>query len=111
MAKRGKKYQQNAGEIDRDRVYPFDEGLGLAVKAKYAKFDESLDVAVRLGVDPRHADQMIRSSVALPNGTGKTERVLVFAKGEKVQEEKAGQEGGGAPLNGEVARPARIDLL
>jgi large subunit ribosomal protein L1 len=86
MAKRGKKYQQGAAEIDREKLYAFDEGLGLAVKAKYAKFDESLDVAVRLGVDPRHAEQMIRSSVVLPNGTGKTERVLVFAKGEKVQE-------------------------
>lgn len=86
MGKRGKKYQQNASEIDRDMLYPLNEGVDLAVKAKYAKFDESLDVAVRLGVDPRHAEQMIRSSVALPNGTGKTERVLVFAKGEKIQE-------------------------
>jgi len=86
MAKRGKKYQQNSSELDRTVTYSLDEGLNIALKAKYANFDESLDLAVRLGVDPRHADQMIRSSVVLPNGTGKTERVLVFAKGEKVQE-------------------------
>ena len=86
MAKRGKQYQQGAEGVDRDTLYPLGDGLGLALKGKYAKFDESLDVAVKLGVDPRHADQMIRSSVSLPNGTGKVERVLVFAKGEKVQE-------------------------
>lgn len=86
MAKRGKKYQQGVAGIDRDTQYSLEDGLGLALKGKYAKFDESLDVAVKLGVDPRHADQMIRSSVSLPNGTGKVERVLVFAKGEKVQE-------------------------
>jgi large subunit ribosomal protein L1 len=86
MAKRGKKYQQNTTDIDRTVLYSLDESLEKVLKAKYAKFDESLDIAVRLGVDPRHADQMIRSSVVLPNGTGKTERVLVFAKGDKVQE-------------------------
>jgi len=86
MAKRGKKYQQNTTDIDRTVLYSLDESLEKVLKAKYAKFDESLDIAVRLGVDPRHADQMVRSSVVLPNGTGKTERVLVFAKGDKVQE-------------------------
>lgn len=86
MAKRGKKYEQNAVDLDRTVLHSLDEGLTLALKAKFAKFDESVDIAVRLGVDPRHADQMVRSSVVLPNGTGKTERVLVFAKGEKVQE-------------------------
>jgi len=86
MAKRGKKYQQNAAGIDSALLYNLEEGLKQAVQAKYAKFDESMDIAVRLGVDPRHADQMVRSSVVLPNGTGKTERVLVFAKGEKIQE-------------------------
>ncbi len=86
MAKRGKNYQQGVADIDRDTLYGLEDGLGLALKGKYAKFDESLDVAVKLGVDPRHAEQMIRSSVSLPNGTGKVERVLVFAKGEKVQE-------------------------
>jgi large subunit ribosomal protein L1 len=86
MTKRGKNYRQKLSEIEAGKVYGLDEGVELAVKTKYAKFDESLDIAVRLGVDPRHADQMIRSSIVLPNGTGKTERVLVFAKGEKVQE-------------------------
>jgi large subunit ribosomal protein L1 len=86
MAKRGKNYQQNSADIDRTVLYSLDDSLEKVLKAKYAKFDESLDIAVRLGVDPRHADQMVRSSVVLPNGTGKTERVLVFAKGEKVQE-------------------------
>ena len=86
MAKRGKKYQQSTSDVDRTVLYTLDESLEKVLKAKYAKFDESLDIAVRLGVDPRHADQMVRSSVVLPNGTGKTERVLVFAKGDKVQE-------------------------
>lgn len=86
MAKRGKQYREKVSEVDRTLVYNLEDGLNQAVKAKYAKFDESMDIAVRLGVDPRHADQMVRSSVVLPNGTGKTERVLVFAKGEKIQE-------------------------
>lgn len=86
MAKRGKKYQQNASGFDSALLYNLEDGLNQALQAKYAKFDESMDIAVRLGVDPRHAEQMVRSSVVLPNGTGKTERVLVFAKGEKIQE-------------------------
>lgn len=86
MAKRGKNYRQKVSDIDSEKAYGIDEGLELALKDKYTKFDESLDIAVRLGVDPRHADQMVRSSLVLPNGTGKTERVLVFAKGEKIQE-------------------------
>lgn len=86
MSKRGKKYEQNAADLDRTVMHSLDAGLKLALQTKFAKFDESMDIAVRLGVDPRHADQMVRSSVVLPNGTGKTERVLVFAKGEKVQE-------------------------
>ncbi len=86
MAKRGKKYEQSAALRDAAGMYRLDEALELALKGKYAKFDESVDIAVRLGVDPRHADQMVRSSMVLPNGTGKTERILVFAKGEKVQE-------------------------
>lgn len=86
MAKRGKKYQQNASGFDGALLFNLEDGLKQALQAKYAKFDESMDIAVRLGVDPRHAEQMVRSSVVLPNGTGKTERVLVFAKGEKIQE-------------------------
>jgi large subunit ribosomal protein L1 len=86
LAKSGKNYGQRATEIDSEKGYSLDEGLDLAIKGTYAKFDESLDIAVRLGVDPRHAEQMVRSSIVLPHGTGKTERVLVFAKGDKVQE-------------------------
>lgn len=86
MAKRGKNYRNRVADFDRSKLYAVDEAIDLALQFKYAKFDESVDIAIRLGVDPRHADQMIRSSVSLPNGTGKTERVLVFAKGEKEKE-------------------------
>jgi len=86
MPKRGKKYNNSIAQIDRKTFFDLSEGLENVLKAKYAKFDESIDVAVRLGVDPRHADQMVRSSVILPHGTGKTARVLVFAKGEKEKE-------------------------
>ncbi|MCK9297168.1 MAG: 50S ribosomal protein L1 [Desulfobulbaceae bacterium] len=86
MPKRGKKYQNSVASLDRTKLYGLPEAIDTLLKAKYAAFDESIDIAVNLGVDPRHADQMVRSTVVLPNGTGKTERVLVFAKGDKVQE-------------------------
>jgi large subunit ribosomal protein L1 len=86
MGKAGKKHTDNLATVDRLMQYGVEEGIKLAVSCKRTKFDESFDIAVKLGVDPRHADQMIRSSIVLPNGTGKTERVLVFAKGEKEQE-------------------------
>jgi large subunit ribosomal protein L1 len=86
MAKRGKNYRKVAEDIDKTKMYSLDEGLELALKGNYTKFDESVDIAIRLGVDPRHADQMVRSSVVLPNGTGKEIRVLVFAKGDKEKE-------------------------
>ena len=98
MAKRGKNYQQKVSDVDSEKAYGLDEGLELTLKSKFAKFDESLDIAVRLGVDPRHAEQMVRSSIVLPNGTGKTERVLVFAKGEKVQEALDALPSGGGKL-------------
>jgi large subunit ribosomal protein L1 len=88
MPKRGKKYRNGVEGLDTTREFELDEGLGNVLKAKYANFDESVDVAVKLGVDPRHADQMVRSSVMLPHGTGKDVRVLVFAKGEKETEAK-----------------------
>ena len=88
MPKRGKKYRGAVEGLDLTKTYELAEGIGLALKAKFAKFDESFDVAVKLGVDPRHADQMVRSSVLLPHGTGKEVRVLVFAKGEKESEAK-----------------------
>jgi large subunit ribosomal protein L1 len=84
----GKKQKEARAIIDRTQAYPLDEAIALVKKAAYAKFDEAVDVSVRLGVDPRKADQMVRGAVVLPNGLGKTVRVLVFAKGEKVQEAK-----------------------
>ena len=86
MAKRGKNYKKVAAEIETTKAYSLEEGVELALKGSFTKFDESVDIAVRLGVDPRHAEQMVRSSVVLPNGTGKDIRVLVFAKGEKEKE-------------------------
>ncbi len=86
MALLGKKYVEARKKIDREKRYEMDEALDLLSQVKYAKFDETVELALRLGVDPRHADQMVRGSVALPNGLGKTVRVLVFAKGEKEKE-------------------------
>ena len=86
MPKHGKQYRKAAEAIDRLKLYEPAEALEVILTNNCAKFDESIDVAVRLGVDPRHADQMVRSSVILPNGTGKEVRVLVFAKGEKEAE-------------------------
>jgi large subunit ribosomal protein L1 len=86
MAKRGKKYRASTEKIDRERKHGFDEAIQLVIDSAFAKFDEGVDIAVRLGVDPRHADQMVRGTVVLPNGVGKTVRVVVFAKGEKEKE-------------------------
>jgi large subunit ribosomal protein L1 len=86
MAKRGKKYVEAAKKIEAGRRYPVNEAMGLVVATARAKFDETVDAAVRLGVNPAHADQMVRGSVVLPNGLGKSVRVLVFAKGEKEKE-------------------------
>jgi large subunit ribosomal protein L1 len=84
-----KKLKEAKAKIDRSQNYAVDEAIALMKSAAYAKFDETVDVAVRLGVDPRKADQMVRGAVVLPNGLGKTVRVLVFAKGEKAQEAQA----------------------
>ncbi|MDR2613341.1 MAG: 50S ribosomal protein L1 [Deltaproteobacteria bacterium] len=81
-----KKYKAAAAKVDRFKRYSFEEAVKVAKEASYAKFDETLEIAVRLGVDPRHADQMVRGTVSLPHGTGKTVRVAVFAKGEKERE-------------------------
>ena len=86
MPKHGKKYRKIAEGIDRTVLQECEEGIELVLELSYAKFDETFDIAMKLGVDPRHADQMIRSSVALPHGTGKVTRVLVFAKGPKEAE-------------------------
>jgi large subunit ribosomal protein L1 len=86
MPDRGKKHKKALTQVDRTKRYPLEEAIHLAVSNSYARFDETVDLAVRLGVDPRHADQMVRGAVVLPNGTGKVTRVLVFAKGEKERE-------------------------
>jgi large subunit ribosomal protein L1 len=86
MPKHGKIYRKKTEGIDRTTLKDLDEGIEIVLKSSYAKFDETFDVAMKLGVDPRHADQMIRSSVSLPHGTGKVTRVLVFAKGPKEAE-------------------------
>ncbi len=86
MTKRGKNYKKNAENIDRLKRYGFEEAVQLTLDCSHPKFDETIDVAVRLGVDPRHADQMVRGTVVLPHGVGKVVRVMVFAKGEKEKE-------------------------
>ncbi|HLR71917.1 MAG TPA: 50S ribosomal protein L1 [Pseudogracilibacillus sp.] len=89
MKKRGKKYQEAAKLVDRSKVYNIQEAITLLKEAASAKFDETVEAAFRLGVDPKKADENIRGAVVLPHGTGKTQRVLVFAKGEKIQEAEA----------------------
>ncbi len=83
MAKSGKNYLANRAKVDSEKKYSLAEAVELLKSLASKKFDESVDVAVRLGVDPRHADQMVRGAVVLPHGTGKSARVIVFAKGEK----------------------------
>ncbi len=89
MAKLTKKQKAQAGAVDREKLYGVDEAIGLVKSLASSKFDETLEVALNLGVDPRHADQMVRGVVNLPKGTGKTVRVAVFAKGAKADEARA----------------------
>ena len=85
----GKKYRGSAAKVDRSKKYSLEEACKLLPQTKVAKFDESVDIAVRLGVDPKHADQMVRGAVVLPHGTGKSQRVAVVAKGDKANEARA----------------------
>jgi large subunit ribosomal protein L1 len=85
MAKHGKKYLAAAAKVDQERMYSPDEAIALVKETSFVKFDPTVEVHLRLGIDPRHADQNIRTTVALPHGTGKSVRVLVFAQGESVQ--------------------------
>ncbi|HOB91668.1 MAG: 50S ribosomal protein L1 [Bacillota bacterium] len=97
MAKRGKRYSEAAKLVDKEKLYSPEEALELVKRTASTKFDETIEAHIRLGVDPRHADQQVRGTVLLPNGTGKTVRVLVFAKGEKAAEaERAGADYVGA---------------
>ncbi len=85
----GKNFKNASAKIDRTKRYLLDEACKLLPETKVAKFDESVDIAVRLGVDPKHADQMVRGAVVLPHGTGKSQRVIVVAKGDKANEARA----------------------
>lgn len=86
MAKHGKRYRNAAQRVEAGKLYPLKDAVELAAGAGHAKFDETLEIALRLGVDPKHADQMVRGTVVLPHGLGRSARVLVFAQGEKIRE-------------------------
>lgn len=88
MSQHGKKYRRSVAKVDRNKRYALEEACKLIPETKVAGFDESVDVAVRLGVDPKHADQMVRGAIVLPHGTGKSLRVCVIAKGDKAREAK-----------------------
>ncbi|MEE9256756.1 MAG: 50S ribosomal protein L1 [bacterium] len=97
MPKHGKRYRDAREKVDRDNYYPLDEAVALIKGLGGTKFDEAVEIAAKLGVDPRHADQMVRGSVVLPNGIGKTQRVVAFAKGDKAREaQEAGADEVGA---------------
>ena len=89
MPKRGKKYRESAAKFDKASLHEVSEAMNLVVETSKAKFDETVEVHIKLGVDGRHADQQVRGAIVLPNGTGKTKKVLVFAKGPKAQEAEA----------------------
>jgi large subunit ribosomal protein L1 len=89
MATMGKKYRAAAAKVETDRLYDAPQAVELVKQTSYAKFDSTVDVAVRLGVDPRHADQVVRGTVVLPHGTGKTVRVLVIAQGDRAKDAEA----------------------
>ena len=104
MPKDAKKRAASKQKVDRTRKFTLDEACALVKQAAYAKFDETVDIAVRLGVNPRHADQMVRGAVVLPHGTGQALKVLVFAKGEKAKEAEAA----GADIVGEADLVAKV---
>ena len=89
MAARGKKFRAAVAKVDRMKEYPIPDAVALVKDSSFAKFDETVDVAVNLGVDPRHADQVVRGTVVLPHGTGKSVRVLVITQGDRVREAEA----------------------
>lgn len=109
--KRSKNYQQYREKVDRSRRYSLEEAIGLMKEGGFVKFDESVELAVRLGVNPKHADQMVRGTVALPHGTGKSVRVAVFASGDKAEEAKnAGADLVGAEDLAEQVKGGAIDF-
>jgi len=112
MAKGSKRYRASAAKVDPDRKYALVEAMNVALESGPAKFDETVELAVRLGVDPRQADQNVRGTCQLPHGTGKTVRVLVFAKGEKLREaEEAGADfAGGDDLATKITAENWLDF-
>ncbi|MGI9417221.1 MAG: 50S ribosomal protein L1 [Geminicoccaceae bacterium] len=111
MAKQGKRTKAITEAIDREKHYGLDEAVKLVKQNAKAKFDETIEVAVNLGVDPRHADQMVRGTVDLPHGTGKSLRVAVFAKGDKAEEaKKAGADVVGADDLAQAVQNGEIDF-
>ena len=111
MAKLTKKQKAQEGTVDRNRFYPVDEAISIVKKNATSKFDETVEIALNLGVDPRHADQMVRGVVNLPKGSGKTVRVAVFAKGAKAEEAtKAGADVVGAEDLMETIQGGQIDF-
>jgi len=105
MPKRGKAYLEKAKLVEKNRLYSPSEAMALVKETAPAKFDETVEAAVRLNVDPKHADQMVRGAVVLPSGTGKTRRVLVFAKGERAREAQEA----GADIVGDEELVARVE--
>jgi len=105
MAKRGKKHREASSKVE-SRPYALEEAIGLLKSLETAKFDETVEIAMRLGVDPRHADQMVRGTVLLPHGTGKSKRVLVIADGEQM---KQAEEAGADVVAGEEIVPKIMD--
>ena len=111
MAKSGKRLRKGYENVNRDAFYPLNDAVKMIKNAPKAKFDETIEIAINLDVDPRHADQMVRGVVSLPNGTGKTVRVAVFAKGEKAEEaKKAGADVVGADDLAEKINKGEIDF-
>jgi len=86
VAQHSRRFKESVQAVDRDRLYPIEEAIALVKSLPASKFDESVDLAINLGVDPKHADQMVRGAIVMPNGTGRDVRILVFAKGEKEHE-------------------------
>ncbi|MDR3985657.1 MAG: 50S ribosomal protein L1, partial [Dysosmobacter sp.] len=96
---RGKKYKESAKQIDKTMLYDAADGMALICKTASAKFDETVELHVKLGVDSRHADQQVRGAIVLPHGTGKTVRVLVFAKGDKADAAREAREDHGGEMD------------
>ncbi|HOX45123.1 MAG TPA: 50S ribosomal protein L1 [Myxococcota bacterium] len=111
MARHGKKYRANREKVDRSKRYSVDEALALIKSMAAAKFDESVDIAINLGVNPKYSDQMVRGAVPMPHGVGKTVRIAVFAKGDKAKEaEAAGADIIGAEDLGEKIKGGFLDF-